>query len=116
MNGSKLLVTLLVAMLVALASAQQEDIRPEMRPELKAHENKIDVRLIMSPEEFQGAGLHKLTLSEIEALNLWLEDLLLEMKEKMDQHIQEAHPIPARPPTGAKTQPKPRAPADAQQR
>jgi hypothetical protein len=111
MNRPKLLLTLLVAVLVALAGAQQEDIRPEMRPELKAHENKIDVRLIMSPQEFQGAGLHKLTHAEIESLNLWVEDLLVEMREKMDQHIQEARPIPAKPAGGAKTQRKPAAPA-----
>lgn len=66
----------------------------------------------MSPQEFRGAGLHKLTHDEIESLNVWVEDLLVEMREKMDQHIQEAKPIPAKPPSGAKTQRKPTLPAD----
>lgn len=111
MDRYKILLLLLAALLVGLASAQQEDIRPEMRPELKAHENKIDLRLIMSPQEFRGAGLHKLTLAEIESLNVWLEDLLVEMRENMDKHIQEARPIPARP-TGTKTPRKPAGQVD----
>jgi hypothetical protein len=111
MNRPKLLLILLLAVLVAPGGAQQEDMRPEMRPELKAHENKIDLRLIMSPQEFRGAGLHKLTHAEIESLNTWVEDLLLDMREKMDQHTQEARPILAKPSTSTKTPRKPALPA-----
>ena len=112
MDRSKLSLALLLALSVVPLNAQHEDIRPEMRPELKAHENKIDLRLIMSPQEFRGAGLHKLTHDEIESLNVWVEELLLETREKMDKHIQEARPIPAKPSSDAKTQRKPSAPAD----
>jgi len=34
--------------------------------------SELNIKQLMAPEQFQAAGLHKLSVQEIEALNLWL--------------------------------------------
>jgi hypothetical protein len=84
MNRAKLLLTLLLAG-VLLLTAQQE-----MQPKLGAYEPRVNLRAVMTPDEFKSAGLGKLTPAELTNLNLWVEELLMDVQEKINKNIEDS--------------------------
>jgi hypothetical protein len=93
MNRAKILFTLLLLGIVAFLLTAQE-------PRLFG--GAVDLRKMMTPDEFKGAGLEKLTPAEMENLNRWVEELLLDVREKTNKHV-EAAATPSQPQPNART-------------
>jgi len=55
-------------------------------PAIRAAEPTLDITRIMTPEEFQAAGLDKLEAAELEALNRWILQYTVRDAPQVRQH------------------------------
>lgn len=84
MNRAKLVLTLLLAG-VLLMTAQQE-----RQPKLGTYEPRVNLRAVMTADQFKSAGLERLTPAELTNLNLWVEELLMDVQEKINKPIEDS--------------------------